>query len=83
MKKSRFKNRKRIGLSLVALILIMLMTIGITYSWIDDVKQIEIKTEVGGNDTPLKTGVDINAKVNVTKKNNTINLGDLIEDSDI
>lgn len=83
MKKSRFKNRKRIGLSLVALILIMLMTIGITYSWIDDVKQIEIKTEAGGNDTPLKTGVDINAKVNVTKKNNTINLGDLIKDPDI
>jgi hypothetical protein len=83
MKKSRFKNRKRIGLSLVALILIMLMTIGVTYSWIDDVKQIEIKTEAGGNDTPLKTGVDINAKVNVTKKNNTINLGDLIKDPDI
>ncbi len=77
------KNKKKISLSLVALILVMLMTIGITYSWIDDVKQIEIKTEVGGNDTPLKTGVDINAKVNVTKKNNTINLGNLIENSDI
>ncbi len=77
------KNKKKISLSLVALILVMLMTIGVTYSWIDDVKQIEIKTEVGGNDTPLKTGVDINAKINVTKKNNTINLGNMIEDGDI
>ena len=83
MKKSRFKNRKRICLSLVALILIMLMTVSVTYSWIDDIKQIEIKTEDGGNDTPLKTGVDINAKVNITKGNNTVNLGDMIENRDI
>lgn len=83
MKKFKFKSKKHISLSLVALILIMLMTVSVTYSWIDDIKQIQITTSDDAEGTPLKTGVDINAKVNVTKKNNTINLGDMIEDGDI
>ncbi len=80
MKKFNFKNRKHIALSLVAFILIMLMTAGVTYSWIDDAKQVQISTvDDAKNKTPLKTGVDINAKVSVTKKNNTINLGNILD----
>ncbi len=81
MKYFKNKSRKQICLSLVALILVMLMTVGITYSWIDDVKQIQINTVDDAENTPLKTGVDINAKVNVTKKENTINLGNLISEN--
>lgn len=84
MKKFKFKSKKHISLSLVALILIMLMTVSVTYSWIDDIKQIQITTSDDAEGTPLKTGVDINAKINITKGNNTINLGDMIdEDNDI
>lgn len=83
MKKFNFKNRKHIALSLVAFILIMLMTVGVTYSWIDDAKQVQISTlDDADNKTPLKTGVDINAKVSVTKKTNTINLGNMLKDED-
>lgn len=81
MKLFKNKNKKQICLSLVALILVMLMTVGITYSWIDDVKQIQINTVDDAEGTPLKTGVDINAKVNITKKDNTINLGNLISEN--
>lgn len=83
MKKFNFKNRKHIALSLVAFILIMMMTVGVTYSWIDDAKQVQISTiDDADNKTPLKTGVDINAKVSVTKKTNTINLGNMLKDED-
>lgn len=78
----KFNSKKHIALSLVALILVLMLTVGITYSWIDDLKQVEIKTNQNGVDAPLKTGVDINSNVKVTSKDTTIDLGKMLEPDD-
>lgn len=84
MKKFKLlKNKKHAALSLVALILIVMMTVGITYSWIDDVKQVQITTVDEGNNTPLKTGVDINSTVEISQSNTSINLGKILTESEI
>jgi hypothetical protein len=83
VKKSKFlKNRKQTALSLVALILILMMTVGITYSWIDDVKQVTISTTKDGDNTPLKSGIDINSDIVISKADTSINLGRILENSD-
>lgn len=83
----KFTNKKY-ALSIVALILVLLMTIGITYSWIDDVKLVEINTSDDGTDIPLKTGVDINSTATIkdqrtiSKDNKTINLGKVLSETE-
>lgn len=83
----KFTNKKY-ALSIVALILVLLMTIGITYSWIDDVKLVEINTSDDGTDIPLKTGVDINSTATIkdqrtiTATNKTINLGKVLSEAE-
>lgn len=77
-----FKNKKHIILSFVALVLVLMMTVGITYSWIDDIKQVEISSKVGGEEAPLKTGIDINSDVEITNSNTTIDLGKMFTESD-
>ena len=83
----KFINRKH-ALSIVALILVLLMVVGITYSWIDDVKLVEINTSDDGTNIPLKTGVDINSTAvimdqrTITLKEKTINLGKVLSEED-
>lgn len=80
MKKS---NIKRLALSVMAASLLVVSAVGVTYSWIDDVKLVEFQNDsVTDNNAPLKTGVDINANINITSKENTINLGNILSSSD-
>lgn len=78
-------NFKNLILSVVALILVMMLTVGVTYSWIEDVKRVEFRTDDAGEDTPLKTGTDINATAEIVQdaNNSTINLGNILTDSDL
>lgn len=75
-------NIKHIALSLLAVVLVMIITVGVTYSWIDDVKLVQFENDNLSDGAPLKSGVDINAGVNITSANNTINLGNILTNSD-
>lgn len=75
-------NIKHIALSLLAVVLVMIITVGVTYSWIDDVKLVQFENDDLSDGAPLKSGVDINAGVNITSANNTINLGNILTNSD-
>ena len=79
------KKKKVIALSVVALVLASLVVFGLTtYAWIDDVKLVEFNNDdLANNSAPLKTGTDINSTVNITKDNNTVDLGNMLENSDI
>lgn len=79
-----YKKRKIVALSVVALLLAFTITVGVSFSWIDDVKQVEFQnSNLTDNNAPLKTGVDINAGIKITKNENTINLGNILENSDL
>lgn len=79
------KKKKVIALSVVALVLASLVVFGLTtYAWIDDVKLVEFNNDdLAKNSAPLKTGVDINGAINITKGNSTVDLGNMLENSDI
>lgn len=79
------KKKKVIALSVVALVLASLVVFGLTtYAWIDDVKLVEFNNDdLANNSAPLKTGTDINATVKITKDSNTVDLGNMLENSDI
>lgn len=81
MKKS---NKKTLVLSVVAFVLILMSLVSFTYSWIDDIKLVEFQNDnLAQNGAPLKTGTDINATVNITKEDNTIDLGKILTNSDL
>ena len=82
MKKS---NKKTLILSVVAFVLILMSLVSFTYSWIDDIKLVEFQNDnLAQNGAPLKTGTDINATVNITKNDNTIDLGNMLDqDTDL
>ncbi len=81
MKKS---NKKTLVLSIVAFVLILMSLVSFTYSWIDDIKLVEFQNDnLVQNGAPLKTGTDINATVNITKEDNTINLGNMLTNNDL
>lgn len=72
-------NTKHIALTVVALILALMVTVGITYSWIDDIKLVEFQNDnLTDNGAPLKTGVDINSTVNITSADSSIDLGNML-----
>lgn len=76
------KPNKKIILSVVALILVLMTTIGFTYAWIDDIKLVEFQNDnLVKNGAPLKTGVDINSDVSITKSQSTIQLGNILDQS--
>ena len=79
------KKKKVIALSVVALVLASLVVFGLTtYAWIDDVKLVEFNNDdLANNSAPLKTGTDINAAVNITKGENTVDLGNMLTNEDI
>ena len=79
----KVKNKKA-ALVIVALILVALTAVSATYAWIDDVKLVEFDNDnLAQNGAPLKTGVDINSTVKITKEDNTINLGNILQESDL
>ena len=81
MKKTK---KKYMALAAVALILSLLTAVSVTYSWIDDVKQVEFDNDnVAKNGAPLKSGVDINSDIVITKGENSINLGNILQNSDL
>ena len=82
MKKSKKLNlKKSIGkrnviLSIVALILIMLTLVSVSYSWIDEVSNVEISTNQNSQQSPLhissksiKSDVEMNSSSNITNLN--------------
>jgi len=77
-------NKKTLVLSVVAFVLILMSLVSFTYSWIDDIKLVEFQNDnLAQNGAPLKTGTDINATVNITKEDNTINLGNMLTNNDL
>lgn len=81
MKKS---NKKTIALSIVAFVLVLMSLISFTYSWIDDIKLVEFTNDnLASENAPLKTGIDINSTINITQADATINLGNILTNSDI
>lgn len=77
-------NKKTLALSIVAFILVLMSLISFTFSWIDDIKLVEFQNDdLAKNGAPLKTGTDINAAVNITKTDNTIDLGNMLTNSDL
>lgn len=77
-----FHSKKtHVILSVVALLLVALTVVGVTYSWIDDVKQVEFNNNnLAKNNAPLKTGVDINSSIVINHTENTIDLGNILKD---
>lgn len=57
--KKKFYNKRNILLSIVAFILITIMTVGMTYGWIDDLTDVTISSSNSGTDTPLTVGKNI------------------------
>ncbi len=77
----RKSKSSQIALSVVALLLVAVTVVGVTYSWIDDVKQIEFNNDtLAKNGAPLKTGVDINSDIVINRTQNSINLGNVLKD---
>lgn len=76
------KPNKKILLSIVAVFLVLMTAIGFTYAWIDDIKLVEFQNDnLVKNGAPLKTGVDINSDVSITKSQSTIQLGNILDQS--
>lgn len=71
-------NTKNVLLSVAAFILVAVTVVGVTYSWIDDVKLVQFQNADVSDGAPLKTGVDINANVNITSADTSVNLGNLL-----
>ena len=75
---------KKSALAIVALILVALTAVSVTYGWIDDVKLVEFDNDnLAQNGAPLKSGVDINSTVNITENNSEINLGNMLTNDDL
>lgn len=82
-KKSFFANKKNIFLAVVAFILVCMMSVGVTYSWIDDLKEVQISTTEDGENTPLTVGKNIHAEYQIgDSEENIINLGRMISKND-
>ena len=77
-------NKKTLALTIVAFVLVLMSLVSFTFSWIDDIKLVEFQNDdLAKNGAPLKTGTDINASVNITKTDNTIDLGNMLTNSDL
>ena len=76
--KRHFIGKKNILLSIVALVLVMMLVVGVSYSWIEDLKMVQFSSTNTGTNTPLKTGFKINSTIKITDTNNTVNLGSML-----
>lgn len=77
------KKHEKIAFVIVAILLVALTTTSATFSWIDDVKQVQFDNDNVTNGAPLKSGVDINAGIVIKDDNNTVNLGNILKESDL
>lgn len=80
MKRNNF-TRKNILLAVVALVLVLMMAVGATYSWIEDIKLVQVQMTDDGDSKPLTVGQDIYATAEITTSTDTIDLGSMIKDS--
>lgn len=72
----RKMNKKNLILSVIALLLVMLVSVGATYSWIEDIAKVELNTtDSEGKNIPLTVGKNIAGVYEVTSDNAYINLG--------
>ena len=76
-------NKKTLVLTIVAFVLVLMSLVSFTFSWIDDIKLVEFQNADVADGAPLKAGTDINATINITKTDNTINLGNMLTNGDI
>lgn len=77
-------NIKHIALSIVAFVLILILAVGVTFSWIDDVKLVEFENDdLVADGAPLKTGVDINSDIEITSESNSIDFGNMLDKDDL
>lgn len=68
--------KKNLILSVIALLLAMMISIGATYSWIEDISKVELNTSSNnGENIPLTVGENIAGVYEVTNDNAYINLG--------
>ena len=75
-------NKKNLILSVVALILVMLLLVGVTYSWIEDITIVQIGYDDESEDMiPLTLSENIDGKYTVNSTNEYINLGPLWDTS--
>lgn len=84
--KKMLKLKKRIGeknviLSIVALILIMLTLVSVSYSWIEEVSNVELVSNDDAQQTPLHVG-EKNILYNMTMKNMGNTTGETIDLAD-
>lgn len=69
-------SRKNLILSVVALALVLMLSVSVTYSWIEDLKLVELNTnDDAGTAIPLSVGKNIDGVYNVTSTNAYMNLG--------
>ncbi len=75
-------GKKNILLSLVALILVTMLAVSVSYSWIDDLTDVKIDTSNIGTNTPLTVGHDIHADFTLSDaanaENTEINIGRIL-----
>ena len=80
----RKHNMKHFLLAIVAVILILMMSVGVTFSWIDDIKLVEFQNDdLVSEGAPLKTGVDINSTVEISSDTSIINFGNMLDYNDL
>lgn len=78
----RIFKYKKLLLSIVALILIFMFAIGTTYGWIENIYHVEFNTDENGEDHPLTISENIDAEVEITNTNSTVQLGRLLDSTD-
>lgn len=90
-KKFRINNlieKKSVILAAVSLILILVLAVGVTTSWIEEVSQVEFNSTDDSQKTPLHVGdkslladAEMKKDANYADDNNTINLNDYFYES--
>ncbi len=74
-------GKRNLTLSLVALILILLTTVSISYSWIEEVSNVELKSN-DGTKTPLHiSGRKLKSDISVQKEGSVVDLSDFFAES--
>lgn len=81
----KFKNKlghRNFALSIVALILVLLTAVSVSYSWIEEVSNVKLSTDENAQQTPLHiSGKKIKSDVNVTRNGTAVDLSDFFYES--
>ncbi|MCR5653069.1 MAG: hypothetical protein K6F88_04635 [Ruminococcus sp.] len=86
MKKLRkFNNsigKKNLLLSLVALILILMTVVSVSYAWIEEVSNVKLSTDENAQQTPLHiSGHKLNSDVSIEQNGSAVDLSDFFNES--